>query len=649
MIVKKKKQNIQIIPYDPNVANGQTTQKPDAQNTSNHSKAGYTSMHRFGWIILSLALVVIIFVLFLFYNYEKTSGKKQLLQDGTALCSLITDAARQTFFLEDNKKNVNLLDYVVREKGLVYCMILDNKRLPLLELGRYIPEQNSQIAQNSWDSDYLLTQKYKNDQNGDIIYEFSKPIFLQGNKAGVAKIGLSLSHYVYFNKNLNYLMGTIALAILGLVLIFYFLLRKMFMPLYKINEDLGEMITENRESPKIEISLHGETGQIAERINNILQLQQNKNMELEKANTDLEVANKVLYYEKCRTRGILDNLKTGVVFIDSMGKAILSNQKAGHLLKVEENAYLNRSWQEFLEEQSQELGKLFREFRQKENIYGHDFLEHKSQNGDISLMLCHDCFYLLDEEDKPLGFLWIITDITSQKQAESSRHEFVNNVAHELKTPLNTLRSYTEMILDGEVEDEETKKEFFNSINEEAIRLSRLINNLLNISKMETGHLKLTQTLIKMDKLIKDCYQTVLPQAKKKDIQFICDVPDKMPNSKLDKDLIEVAILNLLTNAIKYTPEAGKVVLKGVLEEDKIFIKVTDSGCGIEQSEVNRVFDKFFRASNEEVKKESGTGLGLSLARNIVQMHKGDIQVESKLGMGSSFTIILPREEVFIK
>ena len=166
---------------------------------------------------------------------------------------------------------------------------------------------------------------------------------------------------------------------------------------------------------------------------------------------------------------------------------------------------------------------------------------------------------------------------------------------------------------------------------------------------METGHLKLTQTLIKMDKLIKDCYQTVLPQTKKKDIQFICDVPDKMPNSKLDKDLIEVAILNLLTNAIKYTPEAGKVVLKGVLEEDKIFIKVTDSGCGIEQSEVNRVFDKFFRASNEEVKKESGTGLGLSLARNIVQMHKGDIQVESKLGMGSSFTIILPREEVFIK
>lgn len=330
------------------------------------------------------------------------------------------------------------------------------------------------------------------------------------------------------------------------------------------------------------------------------------------------------------------------------------------LAAEEEQSYLGKPWKEFLYNQNQDLGRMFHTFYEKENIYAHDCFDVQSTEtpappadgipaGSDSLpVLRHCCSYLLDEEDKPLGFLWTITDITAQKQSESARHEFVNHVAHELKTPLNTLLAYSEMLLDGEVNDEQAKREFFNSINEEAARLSRLINNLLNISKIEMGSLKIDRTLIKVDKLVMDCFSTIRAQAASKGINFSIDVADKMPNLLLDKDLIEVAILNLLTNAIKYTPARGKVVLQSIVEEEHVLIRVTDSGHGIPENEISHIFDKFFRSEKEEIRKETGTGLGLSLAMNIVQLHKGDIRVESQWGTGSSFTIVLPKEEVYI-
>ena len=616
--------------------------------SENNRKTNYQSINQFGLLTLGIALVAIVVIFMLFHFYGKKTGEGRLIKDGSALCTLITDVVRQELFIENQNKDLNLLNYVAREKELIYCLILNDQQVPLLQLGRQIPDQNSQISLNSQKTDYLLTQEYEDPTTKEIIYEFSKPVYLEGKKVGLVKIGLGLSRYVYLNQDRSYFMGVIALAILGLVLLIYFLVKRLLSPLYKIDQDLTKMIIEKQEYPKIEISVSGEIGQLAQRFNDILQGQQKKHRELGEYNTELEVANKILHYEKLRIRAILDNLKIGLVFIDSTGKAIMANQIAHNLLKVDESNYQGKPWEEFLENQSPKLAKFYRRFLQKENIYTHDFYEMKAQSGDTQIILGHDCFYLLDKEDKPLGMLWAITDITSQKQAESSRNEFINHVAHELKTPLTTLRSYSEMLLDNEISDEQNKREFVNSINKETIRLSRLINNLLNISKIETGCLKLTQTMIKTDKLLSDCYQTVRQQAISKNIHFTCDIADKMPNLSLDKDLIEVAILNLLTNAIKYTPESGKVTLQGIVENEHIVIKVIDSGYGIEESELDQVFDKFFRSARQEITKESGTGLGLALAKNIVQLHRGDIKVESVIGSGSSFSLILPKEEVFI-
>lgn len=606
------------------------------------------SVNFFGLLTLGLASISLLLVFLLFSHFEIKTGEQQILNDGAALCNLITDTARQEFFINSGSRNLTLLDYVVREKGVAYCLILDNTQTPLLHLGQSLPEANPQLESNSWRAEYLLSQKYTEKQGGETIYEFAKPIYIQGEKTGLVRIGLNLSSYLHKNRTTNYLMGAIGFLLFSLAITFYFLLKNMLSPLYNINQNLTAMIIEKKDFPHLTLSSNGEFGQLARTMNLIFENVQKKTRKLEEANGELEVANKILLYEKSRLRAILDNLKIGLVFLDSSGKAIQANHLAKTYLKIGDETYLGRPFEEFLQQDHPELAHFFYEFRQKGNIYGHDFIEIKAKDGDTPIILGHDCFYLFDHDDTPMGFLWTITETTSQKQAESSRHEFVNHVAHELKTPLNTLRSYSEMLLDDEVSDEQNKREFVNSINQETLRLSRLINNLLNISKMEMGCLKVNRTLIKMDKLLFDCYQTVKTQAAGKAIHFVCDVADKMPNMMLDKDLMEVAILNLLTNAIKYTPEAGQINLKGLVEEDRVLIRVTDSGYGIAEDEIKHIFDKFYRSPREEIRKESGTGLGLSLAKNIIQLHKGDIQVESTIGHGSSFTLIFPLEEVYI-
>ncbi|MCL6582569.1 MAG: PAS domain-containing protein [bacterium] len=605
--------------------------------------------NRLGLLIIGIAAIAILLILFSFYSYEKRAGERRLVKDGFSLCSLIADLIQHEFQMETQKRNLNLLDYVVREKGIVYCLAEDAEGETLVRLGRQMPEEGCKFkAENNQQAEHLLTQKRLENQNGEVIYEFSKPIYREGKRAGLVKIGLALSDYIHFNQEIGFLFGGIALSIFGLVFLFYYLLKRLFSPLHQINCQLKRIITGEEEFPKIEISFRGEIGQIAQQLNHVLSTQNMRSRRQEEINAELEISNKVLLYEKIRLRAILDNLNIGIIVIDTTGRTILANKLAGHFLREELQDYLGKPWKDFLHDHEPDLVPVFTRFYDKGNIYGHDSVEIQKNEGSNLAIFHHTCSYLLNGEDSPLGFLWMISDITSQKQSELSKYEFVNHVAHELKTPLNTLVSYSEMLLEGEVNDEQTKREFFNSINEEAIRLSRLINNLLNISKIEMGCLKINRTLIKVDKLLRDCYQTVRAQALNKGIDFTMDLADKMPNLLLDKDLIEVAILNLLTNAIKYTPAMGKVTLQGIVEEESVLIRVTDSGYGIPEDELNHIFDKFFRSSKEEIKKEQGNGLGLSLAMNIVQLHKGDIKVESKWGSGSSFTIILPKEEVYI-
>lgn len=240
------------------------------------------------------------------------------------------------------------------------------------------------------------------------------------------------------------------------------------------------------------------------------------------------------------------------------------------------------------------------------------------------------------------GTIWVIRDITQQKLAEKMRDEFLDSATHELRTPLANIKAYAETLALADVLAVEQQKEFCNTINAEATRLARLIDDLLSISSMEVGSLSVNCQRTEVDRLLKDVVSRTRPAMEKKQQKFHVLIDEKIPEMKLDKDKFATILVNLIGNASKYTPEGGNVTLRARVVESSLLIDVEDTGVGISEKELPRVFEKFFRSSDPRVQSENGTGLGLSLTQELVRLHGGTMTVRSQLNQGSCFTIRLP-------
>jgi two-component system phosphate regulon sensor histidine kinase PhoR len=240
------------------------------------------------------------------------------------------------------------------------------------------------------------------------------------------------------------------------------------------------------------------------------------------------------------------------------------------------------------------------------------------------------------------GHVWSLRDVTQQKLAEQTRDRFIDTATHELRTPLANSKAYAETLASADYIDVELQKEFCNTINSEVTRLARFIDDLLSISSMEVGALTIERQKIETERLFGEVLAKVAPLMQKKQLGFQVALPPKMPELHVDKDKIVAVLVNILGNAAKYTPEDGRVSLKVKVEDGKFRASVEDSGVGISAEDIPRLFEKFFRSEDPRVQAEVGTGLGLSLAREVVRMHGGEIAGESQLNKGSTFTVSLP-------
>jgi two-component system phosphate regulon sensor histidine kinase PhoR len=253
--------------------------------------------------------------------------------------------------------------------------------------------------------------------------------------------------------------------------------------------------------------------------------------------------------------------------------------------------------------------------------------------------------YLGDGERPATGKMICVRNVTSEKQAERTKHEFVAHLAHELKTPLTTINSYNEMLMDGEIDDIETQKQFYNTINEETDRLASLIESLFTMSKIEMGGLTIEKGLVKTDRLVTDCITAIEAPARKKRITINKNFPDKWPTLLGDKGLLKVALINVLGNAVKYSPEDRALTLSLSEEDRTVIFDIVDEGYGISQEDLPHIFEKFYRSADSHIKEQTGGGLGLAMTSEVVRLHGGCINVESVVGEGTHFSITLPREE----
>ncbi|MCW5769332.1 MAG: PAS domain-containing protein [Phycisphaeraceae bacterium] len=238
--------------------------------------------------------------------------------------------------------------------------------------------------------------------------------------------------------------------------------------------------------------------------------------------------------------------------------------------------------------------------------------------------------------------LVMIEDVTQQRAAEDARHSFVAQAAHELRTPLTNIRLYVEQAIDASEEDREVRSEALNVINNESQRLERLVQDMLSVAEIESGSMSIQTGDVRLSQLLDDVSRDYVAQAKDKHIALRFELPPKLPVIKGDRDKLSLAIHNIVANALKYTPEGGAVAVKVAWEQDEVRIAVEDTGIGIKQEEQGLIFDKFYRAKDSRIANITGTGLGLTLARDVVRLHGGDIGLKSEDNKGSTFTITLP-------
>ena len=251
-------------------------------------------------------------------------------------------------------------------------------------------------------------------------------------------------------------------------------------------------------------------------------------------------------------------------------------------------------------------------------------------------------YRLQEEGGGESGYLWCFRDVTQAKLAEEMRNQFVFTATHELRTPLANIQAYAETLALDEQIDVEQQKQFCNIINSEVTRLSRFVDELLNVSQMEAGALALTKQETDIARLLEEVLEHVKPQMVQKQIKLEVLMPPKLPKLSIDKDKITASLVNLLGNAAKYTPAEGQVRFTVIQSATEIQMEVEDSGYGIAEDELEKVFDKFFRSTDERVRSISGSGLGLAFAREAVRLHGGNIEAFSELNKGTKFILSLP-------
>jgi len=243
--------------------------------------------------------------------------------------------------------------------------------------------------------------------------------------------------------------------------------------------------------------------------------------------------------------------------------------------------------------------------------------------------------------DGETNLLIFLRDITEEKRVETIKKDFVANLSHELRTPLASIKGYSETLLDGGVEDEGTRRDFLRVIDRHATRMSRLIDDLLILSRLESQEEPAPTGSVDLGELIAAVAAGVEKQASDKNIDITTEVPDDLPAVAGDKDRVEQVVVNLLDNAIKYTPGGGSVVVSAASAGGEVRVDVLDTGIGIPAGDIPRIFERFYRVDKARSRELGGTGLGLAIVKHIVQGLNGRLSVESEPGKGSKFSFTL--------
>ena len=598
---------------------------------------------RFGIVMIIATLLVIVFIAAQYLSHRQKTLDLAIKAEGRNITRLLANLPYKHLVPENRRNGVlDLLNSKRDESGFAYAAIVDLTGQPIAVSAsgkNVIPQVTLTNEKNLWATEHEIISK----NGGRTIYEFRAPVLYERNLAAFIRVG-------YFKPDLELaeipFIAKLALPIFLLVPLTYLLIRRELKPLRQASieidavmkkQHLGEVTRCSVDFQSFMLNFERFMGEVDKRFN-----------ELNQQNFKEKTIGLALTYQRQRTESVLQSLPDAILVMDETGKAAFANSKLVPLIGGSLESIIGSKPHEWC--QNVELNNFLSKYQiNLQRFQLSDNIEFNPPGNPAATILvsAYPLFTPKDTESI-YGTLIVFKDKTQEVLANQARDQFISHVAHELKSPLNVIHMYAEALLEPNIDAKDAILNI-NVINDEVERLNNLISNLLNISKIEAGSIALDIHRVKLNEFLTDTFDSVARSGNDKQIEFDLDLPRHLPDIQFDKNLMRIAINNLLTNAVKYNTQGGKVSLSVEETEDNIILRISDSGIGIVEKDQAHVFEKFYRSDDDNVTQCSGHGLGLAVAKEIVDLHQGRLSLQSTEGKGSVFTLELKKTTSFLR
>ena len=593
------------------------------------------------------SLSAIATIAYLVFQYQHDDRLQDIRSQGVSLVRALSGVPYEQLVAGGSQQGVmQVLQHGANNEDFAYVSIIDNAGQTVNEVvsgGLIVPAADIPAEPSAWlgESRRRLVREQRE------IMEFHAPLLDYGELQGFVRLG-----YLYPNFGLDMsqlpFFAAVALPVVLLVPLFYILLRLEVRPVREVNREISELI-DNESFQRVEVAATGELGDFMRRFNRFVELAGSRIEGLEQDQKRLITSTKLLTYRKNRVETVLETLPEAVLILDESGTITFANQKLAAMFGVSQEVILAQPPQQWCD--NADILQLLA--KHNADGKGRNFTDTIRFNLEtVAKQAIVTKTYPLFAPNKPssaIGTLIIFRDETQEALARQARADFVAHLSHELKSPLNVLGLYSETMLTESGKTEEFRIEAANVIADEVSRLSTLINGLLSMTQIENGSLTPDRNLVKLRDVASAAFEEAQNSAGDRNYRFEFDAPKEMNPVYVDKDLIRIAITNLLSNAVKYNRNGGEVQLTIEETEDAVQIRVADSGIGISEDEAAKIFDKFYRSSDERVQSISGHGLGLALTKQIVELHHGSLSLDHDRAEGAEFIINLWKETTAVK
>lgn len=464
-----------------------------------------------------------------------------------------------------------------------------------------------------------------NHQTGERMFVRVEPILSsqgENNVIGVIYLESSLENvYSQLSKiNEIFYKGSI-IAMLISILVGVLVARAITKPIVEMQKQALTMARGDF-SQKVKVYGQDEISQLANTFNHL-----NDRLKHSLATTEKE---------QRKLRSVVENMSEGVIATDSKGEITLVNEAAGKLFNRNPNGMISKNILQLLNledkieniEELQEVGSLVLDFSDEDEIF--------------FVRANFSAIYDENQEDIS-GYITVLSDVTEEEKIEQERKEFVSNVSHELRTPLTTLSSYIEALNDGAWREPELAPKFLKVLQNETDRMIRMVNSLLQLSRIDSKELALNREQVEFTRFMNDIIDRFEMNLKpEQNITFVREIPEDTFYVWIDRDRMTQVLDNIISNAIKYSPNGGKITFKIEKRIRQILVSVTDEGIGIEYDQLDKIFNRFYRVDKARTRELGGTGLGLAITRELVEAHYGRIWANSKVGEGTTIYFTLP-------